>query len=198
MSEEILSFCMEALRLKRMLRNGWVFSGVAAAEVESVADHSYMVSLLAMLIALHEQEKEKKIDLEKVLIMALIHDLSESVSQDIDRRIAKFAPEEFTAFKKKLDKQALAFLLEKLSPGMQTKLSAIFEEYQQQQSPEARIVSEADRLETIFQLKEYIMLGKQRENFSEFYANFKEEKEKFQNPLVKELARLLLQEETEK
>jgi len=180
-----------------MIRSGWVFSGVSPAEVESVADHSYMVSLLTMIIALVEQQAGHEIDLGKALMMAIIHDLSESVSQDIDRRVEKFAPAEFQAFKKKLDENALSYLLEKLPGETPKKLQAIFEEYQQRKTREAIIVAEVDRLETILQLREYIRNSKGKENFKEFNSNFALEKDKFQIPLIKSLARALLEEKKE-
>jgi len=36
----LLSFLQETIRLKRIVRSGWVYSGVPLSEVESVADHS--------------------------------------------------------------------------------------------------------------------------------------------------------------
>ena len=107
MTDKILEFFGEALRLKRMPRSGWVYSGIPLTEVESVADHSYMVSLVALILAMQEKQKGKQIDLEKVLIMALTHDLPESVSQDIDRRVRKFSPKKYDDFKKDLDKNAM-------------------------------------------------------------------------------------------
>jgi len=176
MTEKILEFFGEALRLKRMPRSGWVYSGIPLTEVESVADHSYMVSLVALILAMQEKQKGKQIDLEKVLIMALTHDLPESVSQDIDRRVRKFSPKKYDDFKKDLDKND-------------------FKEFMLGESPEAILVKEADRLETILQLNNYVKQGNNKANFSEFYTNFSEEADNYKTELAKKLAKKLVNEE---
>ncbi|MFW9924781.1 MAG: HD family hydrolase [Candidatus Thorarchaeota archaeon] len=191
--DEILDFLKESLRLKRMLRSGWVYSGVSLANVESVADHSFSVSLISLLVSMDEKKKGKEIDTQKVLIMALLHDLSESVSQDIDRRVRKFSPEKYDAFKSELDLKATQFLLKLLPKLIAEDLDRIYQEFHEKKSIEAKIVSEADRLDTILQLQEYIRLGHHSSNFSEFFDNFRKEVEKFEFSIVKKSAKKLLE-----
>ena len=193
MSKDILSFLEESMRLKRMVRSGWIYSGVPASEVESVADHSYFVTLISLLLALDEQKKGTQINIEKTLIMALLHDLSESVSQDIDRRVRKFSPEKYDAFKKELDKNAFNSLLEKLPDDYIENLNPIYDEFLEGKSLEAKIVGEVDRLEMIIQLREYIKLGYNKANFQEFFDNLNEEKDNYHFKFVKDIATKLLE-----
>ncbi len=190
----LLLFLQEAIRLKRIVRSGWIYSGVPLSQVESVADHSQFVTMITMLICFDEKAKGKDINLEKALIMAHIHDLSESVSQDINRCIRKFAPEKFDAFKNDLDKNAANSLFEKLPKEQGEILQEYFAEFQDKKSIEARIVSEADRLETILQMKNYIQNGLSREMFSDFYISFNQEADNYEFSLVKKLAKELLEE----
>ncbi|MBN1329783.1 MAG: HD family hydrolase [Candidatus Heimdallarchaeota archaeon] len=194
MNDQILSFLQEALRIKQMIRSGWIYSGVPKSEVESVADHSYMVTLLALIIALEEQRKGNEINLEKTIIMALLHDLSESISQDIDRRIRKFSPKEYDNFKNELDTNATKFLFSKLPQEVSTKLLDYLSEFRKAETKEARIVVEADRLETILQLNEYQKLGISKNKFQEFYTNMSNEIQSYQFELVKYCASKLLKE----
>jgi len=192
LTEDILSFLQEALRLKRMVRSGWIYSGVAKADTESVADHSYMITLLTLILALKEKEKGNNIDIEKSLVMAILHDLPESVSQDLDRRIRKYSPKKYDEFKNELEREALKHLFDNLPKKTSDYLFEIFQEFLEKKSPEARIVLEADRLETILQMNDYIQRGYPRKLFSEFIKNFSEEIEDYKNEDVKDMARHLL------
>ena len=73
MTNEILSFLQEALRLKRMVRSGWIYSGVSKADTESVADHSYMITLLTLILAIKEKEKGNVIDIVNLLGKRVAH-----------------------------------------------------------------------------------------------------------------------------
>lgn len=137
MTDKFLEFFIEASRLKRMPRSGWVYSGIPLSDVESVADHSYMVSLITLILALQEKQNGKEIDLEKVLIMSLIHDLSESISQDISRCVRKFAPEKYDDFKHDLDKNALERIMAILPKELNEKILEYNEEFMQGESLEA-------------------------------------------------------------
>ncbi|MCA9779191.1 MAG: HD domain-containing protein, partial [Candidatus Eremiobacteraeota bacterium] len=59
------------LRLKTVSRQGWTRHPIPQAAVESVADHSYGVALLALLMCPPELNRSR------VLELALLHDLAE-------------------------------------------------------------------------------------------------------------------------
>ncbi|NHJ49726.1 MAG: HD domain-containing protein [Asgard group archaeon] len=188
MTEKMVEFFQNTIRLKRMLRNGWVSSGVPPSAVESVADHSFMVAIISLILALADQEKNTKVDIEKVLIMALLHDLSESVTQDINRCVKKFSPDSYDNFKSDLDKNATSFLLEFLPTKQAEYLSDIHQEFVKRESKEAIIVHNADRLETLMQLQQYREIGLSKQMFSAFFDTFEQEINNYDNELVKALA----------
>lgn len=68
--------------LKRTRRRGWLVHGLPA---ESVADHTFRVSVLAMIIADILREEGVSTDIETGLRMSLIHDLPEALIGDMDR-----------------------------------------------------------------------------------------------------------------
>jgi putative hydrolase of HD superfamily len=193
LTETILSFLQEALRLKKMVRSGWIYSGVSKSDTESVADHSYMVTLLALILALNEKERGTKIDIEKTLVMAILHDLPESVSQDLDRRIRKFSPKKYDEFKTDLDTAGTKHLLSNLPEKIGNYLLETFQELQQKKTEEAKIIMEADRLETILQMNDYIQRGYPKELFSEFTKNFSKEVDGYKNNDVRTTAKYLLE-----
>lgn len=75
MIKKILKFLALSEKLKSELRHSWLSNG----RRESVAEHSWQMAIMSMLIHPH---LEKPVDLEKTLKMILVHDLVESITGD--------------------------------------------------------------------------------------------------------------------
>lgn len=75
--ETLLSILHQAGKLKTTPRHCWTQAG----RRESVADHSWRIALMAMLLA--EEEEFRDTDMNRVIRMCLIHDLGESFTGDI-------------------------------------------------------------------------------------------------------------------
>ena len=75
--EELLQIMGQAVKLKQATRHCWI----EADRKESVADHSWRMALMAMLVS-HEEEFAM-LDMNRVIRMCLIHDLGESFTGDI-------------------------------------------------------------------------------------------------------------------
>jgi putative hydrolase of HD superfamily len=82
--------------------------------------------------------------------MAVLHDLAESVIGDLPLPAQRFFP---PGVKHAAEEAALADLLAPLPGGAQ--LVALWREYESRSVPEARLVREADRLETLLQAYVY-------------------------------------------
>src|ERR1044072_9371233 len=80
----MLSTLIELQRLKRLDRTGWVLRGFANG-TESVAAHSFGVSVTAMLLADELLARGVSIDAEKILRLALLHDWAEARVGDMPR-----------------------------------------------------------------------------------------------------------------
>lgn len=148
----------EALRrllaLKAVKRQGWTRFPIP--EVESVADHSYGVALLAYLLCPEE------LDRARVLEIALLHDLAEVATGDITPYDG-VSPE-----KKHSDEiEALAGLLSPLGRGPEE--LEILCDYQEQRTPEARFVKAIDKLE--MSLQSQIYQAEHGQDLSEFRAS---------------------------
>ena len=76
-----LKFFKAAANLKTVQRQGWI-KKLSITNPESVADHSYSMALMSMVISDSEHYNS-----EKVLKMVLLHDLAES-------EIGDFTPEQ--------------------------------------------------------------------------------------------------------
>ncbi len=141
-------------KLKQLKRTGWVHRKVP--NPESVADHTFMTSILTLLLA-----DETNLDKNKCLQMALIHDLAESIAGDI-------TPNQKNIGKKHiLEKKAI----ESLFKNTNKKIIQLWDEYEHRVTPEAKFVYEIDKLEMLLQASEYKRKYKNTKiDFSEFYT----------------------------
>lgn len=74
--EEILNFLIEIGKLKRKFRRGWVVHQIK--NPESTAEHIFRMAILAWLLA-----RKRKMSLERVIKLALVHDLCEVYAPDL-------------------------------------------------------------------------------------------------------------------
>lgn len=133
-----LEFLREAEQLKSVLRSAHTSSG----RQESTAEHSWRLSLMAMVFA----DELKGLDLLKVLKLCLIHDLGEAISGDIPAVSKNDFPD-----KTEQERADLLHLTRSLDEGLRTQIMTLWEDYENAGSPEALAVKALDKLETILQ-----------------------------------------------
>lgn len=104
-----IRFFFEIEALKGLLRTGWVLCGIPQERVESVADHSWSVALLADALA---AEYAPHLDRQKIMRMSLIHELGEIYGDDITPH-DKISPEE----KHLRERKSVVKVLEGLKTG---------------------------------------------------------------------------------
>src|SRR3972149_6492956 len=75
----IVEFLQIVSQLKKAKRSGWI-SQVGVKDPESVADHSFMCTVLAMCIG-----DINDFNVQKIMRMALLHDIHESIIGDYDQ-----------------------------------------------------------------------------------------------------------------
>ncbi len=156
-----IAFLAELIRLKALPRTGWLLRGVR--DVESIADHVFGVAWIAMLLADRAVARGMQVNVEKVLRMALLHDLSETRTGDLPTTIKPYFPGDTL---KQADEQAAHEILQPLGEAGANYL-ALWHEYEQRASLEARIVKAADKLDLLLQAREYEQGG--AKNLGEFW-----------------------------
>jgi 5'-deoxynucleotidase YfbR-like HD superfamily hydrolase len=140
-SKHLLTLFHRAGELKRTRRAGWVRCGVPNAE--SVADHTFRTAFIAMILG-----DTMGLDTDKLIQMALIHDLAELATGDITPH-DRPSPWE----KQAMENAAFNLILKDL-PG-RDKYLCLWEEYLDQGSIEAKILAGIDKLEMAIQACEY-------------------------------------------
>ena len=134
----ILAFLRAAERLKTVTRSGWTSTG----EAESVAEHTWRLCLMAMVL----YGRAEDIDLARLLKMCLIHDLGEAIGGDVP------APLQVAGSPKAGQERAdLLSLVEPLPAAVQREILELWDEYEAASSPEAKLAKGLDKLETILQ-----------------------------------------------
>lgn len=128
---------LELYALKELDRAGWVRVGIE--HPESVAAHSWGVALLVLLRCPPE------LDRERLLVMAVLHDLAEVRVGDLTPYDG-VPPEE----KHRRERVVMADLL-----ASRPDLLAVWTEAEQLHTPEARFLKELDRLDLGLQAHRY-------------------------------------------
>ncbi|MDP6670929.1 MAG: HD domain-containing protein [archaeon] len=150
-------------KLKGEKRQGWIDRGVK--NPESVSDHSFRLSVMALFMA-----KKLGLDECKAVKLAVIHDLPESICGDTASRIKEELQKIPNSEKKAKEDAALCELCKMLGPKEGAgDLKCLWEEYEEKKSAEAKLVYELDRLEAIFQAIEYEKAGNFEVSLQEFY-----------------------------
>lgn len=169
------------LTLKLLPRTGWLQRGVC--NPESVAEHTFGVAILALLVG----DATAGIDRSRLLTIALLHDLAEALVGDLPataRRLfgaeAKYAAE----------RGAMEELLADL-PQAEEYLT-LWDTYVRGDSREARLVKALDRLEMLSQALAYERSGNRA--LGEFWHEAERWSDEF--PAVRALADQLIAERT--
>jgi putative hydrolase of HD superfamily len=137
------------LTLKKLRRTGWQLRGIR--DGESLADHCFGVVLLTYILA---NEISVKIDKEKALAMAVIHELGETRIGDIPYTTLKYFPN-----KSQMETEAVADVLAPLSEKTRSKTLALFTEFEGASTVEARFVKAIDKLDMLITAAEYEKAG---------------------------------------
>ncbi len=143
----MLSVLLELQRLKRLDRTGWVLRGLPPG-AESVASHSYGVALTAMLLADEARARGAEVDVERVLRIALLHDLQETRTGDMPRTVADYYGAEA---RRAAERAAFDDIMRGAGAGHAEAYAALHEDYEGRESLEARLVKAADVVDLLAQ-----------------------------------------------
>ena len=157
----IEQFFQKVLELKNVPRQGWK-EKLEINNPESVADHSYSTSVMSMILS-----DLDGLDSEKIIKMALLHDLSESITGDI-------TPDNVLK-DEKVNKENIAMkqILKNLPSKIAEQYFELWNEYQKNSSQEAELLHDVDKLEMAFQAKFYYDKGISKEKLQTFFNTAK-------------------------
>ena len=144
MSDNIVNFFTLAMKLKTLKRAGWQRCDVEPCE--SVAEHTFGVALLALLVP------STDINRDRCVAMALVHDLAEAIVGDLTPH-DPIGPEE-----KHLRERAA---IEEMTTTLgDRRVIELWEEFESAQTEEAKLVRDLDVIEMAWQAVAYVREGK--------------------------------------
>ncbi|MDQ3310405.1 MAG: HD domain-containing protein [Gemmatimonadota bacterium] len=134
----ILEFLRHAEKLKNVTRSSWTSEG----QQESVAEHTWRLCLMSLVF----EQSFPEINYAKLVKICIIHDLGEAIGGDIP------AIEQVEGGGKAAqEREDLLLLLRPLPERLREEITALWDDYEEAISPEARLAKALDKLETILQ-----------------------------------------------
>lgn len=124
--------------LKRLMRHSWLSDG----RRESVAEHTWRMAMMAVVLA---EFLEEKVDLLKVLKMVLIHDIPEILAGD------RVWFKESMQGKQEAEHHALKELTKGLEKGIAAEFQQLCKEFDACQTTEAKFANALDKIEVLIQ-----------------------------------------------
>lgn len=156
---EILDFMLDLSKLKDEKRAGWLMAKVA--DPESVSDHSFSVAMMAVIFG-----RRMGLDVEKLVKMALIHDIGEAYTGDIPSRYREEDQPMNNQEKRRLGNEATRKIISILPKRDADEMINLWEEYEKRESEEAKLLKQIDALDYSIQLLKY--KDRTDSNLSEF------------------------------
>lgn len=135
-ARKLLEALSTAERLKDATRHCYTRNG----RQESVAEHSWMMTLMAFFI----KDEFPEADMDKVIKMCIIHDLGEAFTGDIPTFDKTKADE-------KTEEQLLSAWMDTLPDNCNAEMTALYDEMAKRETIEAKIYKAIDGLEALIQ-----------------------------------------------
>lgn len=141
---KIFKFFIQIGKLKTTYR----YSTSKKIHHDSSADHTWRVAMMTFMI---NQELKLAIDIGRAVKIALVHDLAEAITGDIDVILIKnntITKEE----KNRLEERAMMKMKNDLPPELGDEIYNLWLEYEKGETKEARYVKAMDKIETTIHL----------------------------------------------
>ncbi len=145
----LIKFFLRIQWTKELPRQGFLTLGFKRNEADSVAAHSFATAVLAYELAvLHNKEnKTPKVNADKVLKMALFHDLAETIVGDVGSFVKYLEHGKF----RDIEDKGMEILVEDLVN--KEEIISLYQEYSQRKTLEARFAKAADHIDAIAQIQ---------------------------------------------
>jgi putative hydrolase of HD superfamily len=185
-------FLDDVMSLKCVPRSGWITYRISKHDVESVSSHSYSVAMIALTMSEIIQQTNREVDVEKVLKMALLHDLSESLTFDISKAYLRYLGRGGAKLKTHLERKAISRVLADLdNKSLAETFMMTIKEYVTASSFEAKIVHCADGLDLLLQVIEYEKMGYSKSTLDPIWKETRSKLTRYKLPLADEWSRQL-------
>jgi len=160
--DHLIQFWAFAAKLKAEPRRGWL-KKLRLQRNESVADHSFALSILCLF-----EGERRGYNVERLLKLALLHDLEEAITGDLTPQDKESRGENAVRTQKIVAREQI---LSYFPHENQRVYRELWSELDNERSREAQLVHELDKLEMALQANEYARGGMQATKLKEFYES---------------------------
>lgn len=167
--EKLINFFIDIGKLKKMPRRGWVLNRIK--NPENIASHIFRAAVIGWLLG----ERKGGLNIERLLKIALVHDLCEVYAGDTTPydsvlprnkkkrealmktwpRFPILQKRKIAMKKYKKEKKGLEKLIAKLPPDFKDEIKNLWIDYEKGLTPEGRFFRQADRMDNFLQALEY-------------------------------------------
>ncbi len=140
--EHVANLLFEVRILKDIVRSGYAFLGSGK---ETIAEHSFMTAFICFAMARINPD----VDSEKLVTMALVHDIAEARTGDLNYVEKKYCKTD--------ESKAIAHLTRHIPFG--DDIRALVDEFNHGESKEAKLANDADQISFILELKKLMDTG---------------------------------------
>ena len=156
---DLVSFFHVVCNLKKVRRSGWIHKSNILSP-ESVADHSYSMCMMSMVLS-----EILNLDTEHIMKMANLHDLAESIVGDN-------TPDMISHDEKIMqESKTMREIISKLPDNLHKKYLDIWNEYVENKTISSKFVHNIDKLEMALQAKEYELDGYSKRSLQVFLTS---------------------------
>lgn len=134
---------LEILHIAERLKDTPRHCTTTKRRTESVAEHSWRISLMAFLL----RHEFPELDIDKVVDMCLIHDLGECFTGDIPAFVK-------TEADRQTEDSLLSQWVQSLPPELSKDMASLYAEMDAQETKEAKLYKALDKLEAVIQHNE--------------------------------------------
>ncbi len=160
--EDILSFLSRTKGLETIER----YNASLKNNRNTVAEHSWRLGIMAFVIA---SQYRIRVDMTRVLIFALLHDIAEAKTGDIDAYTQATGGAELLERRRASEKDAMHELTSDLCFG--ASIHDLWQEYEGQATLEAKFIKALDKIEGFLHIAEVGVDAYQPKEFYADYAN---------------------------
>jgi putative hydrolase of HD superfamily len=136
-SHPIVEVYYEFAQLKNLFRQGWLKRGISEAHCESVAEHCFGVGLMSYMIA---EEYKPELNSLHCMRLGIFHESGEPRGGDVTPHDGVSAEDKYNT-----EYAGAKRIFERLPNGQ--KYLNLFVEFEEQKTPESKLVKQVDRLE---------------------------------------------------
>ena len=150
MYNDIIGFYLEANKLKYGIRTGWGEVGITNKRLESFAEHIYGCIILSIIL---DSKKNLGLNMYKVIKMIIAKELRKLTLEKEITPVSTSSDEEISNNSYSAVKNIAAKF------GLEDELVSLEEEFNVQQTPEAKFCSQILKIESDLQAKDYELRG---------------------------------------